>query len=151
MLHAPDHPSRTPGLILGAATVAAVLATVAVAAPRLLPAAGSGSAGPTDAPIADEIRAAAPAIKQRFVRGMELGIDPRVIAITDVETLPNRSYIVYLAVPVGGSIRTAAVFGHCVEPHELGDAGGFVTGRDDLELAAQREAASSPCPTPDSL
>jgi hypothetical protein len=84
-------------------------------------------------------------LKQRFVQGMELLVDPQSIVVTEVEVLPNRSYIVYLRVPGAGGERLGAVFGHCVEPRDLGFGGGFVTGPSDPELVAQREAAQVPC------
>ena len=86
-------------------------------------------------------------IKTRFVRGMEITVDPRSIRITGVEELPNRSFIVYLAVPDAGTIRQAAVFGQCVDPGDLGYGGGFIEGPNDPELEGQRAAAeSTACP-----
>jgi hypothetical protein len=100
---------------------------------------------PTDAEVPAALRPHVGAIKERFAQGMELSVDPQTIVVTGAEVLANDSYIVYLLVPGPGDARLAAVFGHCVEPSELGYAGGFVTGPADPELVAQREAAQMPC------
>lgn len=102
-----------------------------------------GSSGGDAAGIPDGVAAAGLDIKTRFARGVDLAIDPRSIRITGVEELPNRSFIVLLAVPDGGTTRTGAVYGLCVDPKDLGNAGGFVEGLRDPELEAQRIAAST--------
>jgi hypothetical protein len=113
------------------------LAVAAVGALYLWP---RGSDG--DAPdIPPAIAAASLSIKTAFVRGVHAAIDPQAIRITSVEELPNRSFIVYLEVPDAGAVRMAAVYGLCLSPGTLGNAGGFITGPADPELIAQREAA----------
>jgi hypothetical protein len=127
-------------LLLGFAA-AVVVATLAILlAPRF-----SGGDAPN---IPPEIAAVSSNIKAQFVRGANLAIDPQAIRITGVEVLPNRSYIVYLDVPDAGTVRSGAVYGLCVAPGDLGDAGGFIDGPHDPELAAQREAAGTiDCPS----